>query len=150
MNARTLARVFFYPAITLALGLAIGFRAYPDVVGHKVWLLSWAYQSIFNPPEYNRDAVTWMARSRLLYIFQDVPGFRILKVFEVGEEARDFLIEYIDDSGSLKKVRKRVFVHWKLWTQNNGETRFDLNDQEYQSGFDLLKIEVKEPCEHCG
>ena len=121
IHVRTLARVVCYPLLALVLGLAIGFRAYPEIVGHKVWLISWSYQSIFDPPIYNADAVTWIARQRLLGWYEGVPGFRIVDWREFGEEARDFLIEFVDSDGNKVVKKKRVWVRWKLWTQNNGE-----------------------------
>lgn len=121
IDAKTLARAVCYPLLALVMGLAIGFRAYPEIVGHKVWLISWAYQSIFNPPEYNAEAVTWIARQRLIHWYEEVPGFRILSWREFGEEARDFLIQFVDAEGKTVVKKKRVWVRWKLWSQNNGE-----------------------------
>lgn len=121
IHIRTLARAVLYPLLALVVGLGLGFAAYPQVVGHKLWLISWAYQSIFHPPEYNAEAVTIIARMRLAGWYEGVPGFRILEWREFGEEGRDFLIEYTGDDGSPVKKVKRVWVRWKLWAQNNGE-----------------------------
>lgn len=121
IHVRTLARVILYPAIFLIAGLVVGFASHPQVVGHKLWLISWAYQSIFHPPTYNAEAVTLIARMRLTSWYGEVQGFRIIDWREYGEEARDFLIEYTGDDGKPVTERKRVWVRWKLWTQNNGE-----------------------------
>ena len=141
IHVRTLARVVCYPLLALVLGLAIGFRAYPEIVGHKVWLISWAYQSIFNPPTYNADAVTWIARRKLLGWYGELPGFRILDWREFGEEARDYLIEYIDRDGNKKREKKRIWVRWKLWTQNNGE---DIIYQGEQDAVGSLVVTVED------
>lgn len=141
IHVRTLARAVAYPVLALVLGLAIGFRAYPEIVGHKVWLISWAYQSIFYPPTYNPDAVTWIARQRLLGWYEGVPGFRILDWREWGEEARDFLIEFIDGEGKTVVKKKRVWVRWKLWTQNNGE---DIIYQGQPAADDSLVVTVED------
>lgn len=121
IHIRTLARVVLYPAICLLAGLVIGFASHPQVVGHKLWLISWAYQSIFHPPAYNAEAVTLIARMRLTSWYADIPGFKVIDWREFGEEARDFVIEYTGDDGTKVTKRKRVWVRWKLWTQNNGE-----------------------------
>ena len=141
IHVRTLARAVFYPLLALVLGLAIGFRAYPEIVGHKVWLISWAYQSIFHPPAYNAEAVTWIARQRLIRWYEEVPGFRILDWREFGEEARDFLIEFIDRDGKTVVTKKRVWVRWKLWTQNNGE---DIIYQGQPAADDSLVVTVED------
>lgn len=138
---RTLARAVLYPLLALVLGLAIGFRAYPDIVGHKVWLISWAYQSIFHPPTYNPEAVTWIARSKLIGWYEGVPGFRILDWREFGEEARDFLIEFTDAAGNKVVKKKRVWVRWKLWTQNNGE---DIIYGASPDSADILQIIIED------
>lgn len=141
IHVRTLARAVFYPLLALIVGLGLGFRAYPEIVGHKVWLISWAYQSIFHPPEYNAQAVTWIARQRLLGWYEGVPGFRILDWREYGEEGRDFLIEFIDRDGKTVVKKKRVWVRWKLWTQNNGE---DIIYQGQPAADDSLVVTVED------
>lgn len=141
IHVRTLARAVAYPLLALVLGLAIGFRAYPEIVGHKVWLISWAYQSIFHPPTYNAEAVTWIARRRLIGWYDDVPGFRIIDWREFGEEARDFLIEFLDRDGNKIVQKKRVWVRWKLWSQNNGE---DIIYGESPDSVDALQVFVED------
>lgn len=119
--SRTLGRVVVYPLVFLLVGGGLGFAAYPQVIGHKIWLISWAYRCIFHPPAYDAETVTRIARMRLVGWWQDVPGFRILDWREFGEEAREFLIEYVDDDGTTVQAVKRVWVRWKSWSQNNGE-----------------------------
>ena len=115
------SRVVVYASAFL-LGVAIlGFAAYPQAVGHKLWLISWAYRSIFHQPVYDAEAVTRIARMRLIGWWEHVPGFRILDWREYGEEAREFLIEYVDRDGTTVQAVKRVWVRWKSWAQNNGE-----------------------------
>lgn len=121
IHIKTLARVVVYPLVFLIVGLVLGFAAYPQTVGHKLWLISWAYQSIFHPPQYNADVVTKIARRRLLDLYGRQPGFRIIDWREFGEEARDFLVEYVDEDGKPFQTVQRVWVRWKLWTQNLGE-----------------------------
>jgi hypothetical protein len=144
IHVRTLARAVFYPLLALIVGLGLGFAAYPQVVGHKLWLLSWAYTAIFNPPTYNAEAVTWIARQRLIKWYEEVPGFRILDWREFGEEARDFLIEFIDAAGNKVVKKKRVWVRWKLWTQNNGE---DIIYGADPTMSDDLKVSVEDVAE---
>lgn len=141
IHVKTLARAVFYPMLALIVGLGLGFAAYPQIVGHKLWLLSWAYQSIFDPPTYNAEAVTWIARRKLIGWYEDVPGFRILDWLEFGEEARDFLIEFIDRDGNTVVKKKRVWVRWKLWTQNNGE---DILYQGEAAADDGLQIVIED------
>ena len=143
-----IARVFVYPLLLLIGGAALGFAAYPQVVGHKVWLLSWAYRSIFTPPSYDAERVSRIARQKLVNWWQDIPGFRIIDQRDFGEEAREFLVEHLDSEGNVTRKIVRIWVRWKLWTQNNGE------DIIYQAAgpddIELIEIEVTEPCEHCG
>lgn len=141
IHVRTLARAVFYPLLALIVGLGLGFAAYPQIVGHKLWLLSWAYTAIFNPPAYNAEAVTWIARQRLIKWYEEVPGFCILDWREFGEEARDFLIEFIDRDGKTVVKKKRVWVRWKLWTQNNGE---DMIYQGQPAADDSLVVTVED------
>jgi len=140
IHVKTLARAVAYPLLALVLGLAIGFRAYPEIVGHKVWLISWAYQSIFHPPEYNPEAVTWIARQRLLSWYGELAKFRIIRMREWGEEARDFFIEYEENGVTVQRI-KRVWVRWKIWTQNNGE---DIIYQGQPAADDSLVVTVED------
>lgn len=94
---------------------------FPQIVGHKVWLIAWAYESIFHPPAYDATAVTQVARMRLTGWWEGVPGFRVLECRDFGEEAREFLVEYVDEEGAPVKRVVRVWVRWKPWTMNNGE-----------------------------
>ena len=148
VSVRTLARLVVYPLLLLIGGAGLGFAAYPQVVGHKYWLVSWAYRSIFNPPEYDAEKVTRIARERLLGWWKDIPGFRIIDQRDFGEEAREFLVEHLDASGNVTQKIVRIWVRWKLWSQNNGE------DIIYQTAgpddIELIEIEVTEPCERCG
>ena len=147
IHIRTLARAVCYPLLALVMGLAIGFRACPEIVGHKVWLIGWAYQSIFDPPEYNAQAVTRIAHGKLVGWYGHLPGFKVIRMREWGEEARDFFVEYEEEGETVQRI-KRVWVRWKLWSQNNGE------DIIYQAAgpddIELIEIEVTEPLKHCG
>jgi hypothetical protein len=149
VSLKTLARVIVYPLLLLIGGAALGLAAYPQVVGHKVWMLSWAYRSIFNPPEYDAARITRIARERLLGWWKDIPGFRIVDQRDFGEEAREFLIEHLDSDGTVTKKIVRIWVRWKLWTQNNGE------DIIYKApgpdGVDIIEMIIEaNRCEHCG
>lgn len=143
IHIRTLARAVVYPLLALVVGLGLGFAAYPQVVGHKLWLISWAYQSIFHPPAYNAEAVTWIARHKLLGWYGELPGFRIVDWREFGEEAREYLIEYLDADGKTVRKVKRIWVRWKLWTQNNGEDHIYQGSGPDQSGL-IVTIEDAE------
>ena len=148
IHVRTIARAVVYPLLLIIGGTALGFAAYPQVVGHKYWLISWAYRSIFDPPKYDAEKVTRIARERLLGWWRDIPGFRIIDQRDFGEEAREFLVEHLDSEGNVTRKIVRIWVRWKLWSQNNGE------DIIYQAAgpddIELIEIEVAEPCERCG
>ena len=121
VSVRTLARVIVYPLLLVVGGAALGFAAYPQIVAHKYWLISWAYRSIFDPPKYDAEKVSRIARERLLGWWKDIPGFRIIDQRDFGEEAREFLVEYKGDEGEIQQKVVRIWVRWKLWSQNNGE-----------------------------
>ena len=148
IHVKTLCRVVVYPLLLIIGGASLGFAAYPQLVGHKYWLVSWAYRSIFNPPTYDAEKVTRIARERLLGWWRDIPGFTIIDQRDYGEEAREFLIEHLDDEGKVIRKIVRIWVRWKLWSQNNGE------DIIYQAAgpddIDLIEIEVTEKCDCCG
>jgi len=148
IHVRTIARAVVYPMLLLIGGAGLGFAAYPQVIGHKFWLISWAYRSIFDPPKYDAEKVTRIARERLLKWWRDIPGFRIIDQRDFGEEAREFLVEHLDSEGNVTRKIVRIWVRWKLWSQNNGE------DIIYQAAgpddIELIEIEVTEPCERCG
>lgn len=115
VHVRTIARAVVYPLLFAIGGAALGFAAYPQVVGHKAWLISYAYNSIFNPPTYNAEAVTRIATERLTKWWRDAPGFTIIDWRDFGEEAREFLIEHLDDDGKVIRKIVRIWVRWKLW-----------------------------------
>ena len=121
VHVRTLTRLVVYPALLLIGGAGLGFAAYPQVVGHKYWLVAWAYRSIFHPPKYDPERVTRIAKEKLINWWRDIPGFRIIDQRDFGEEAREFLVEHLDASGNVTQKAVRIWVRWKLWTQNNGE-----------------------------
>ena len=148
VSVRTLARVVVYPLILLIGGAALGFAAYPQIVGHKYWLVAWAVRAIFSPPTYDAEKVSRIARERLLGWWKDIPGFTIIDQRDFGEEAREFLVEHLDADGKVIRKVVRIWVRWKLWSQNNGEGII------YQAAgpddIELIEIEVTEPCGRCG
>ena len=121
IELRTLARVVIYPLVFLLVGGGLGFAAYPQVVGHKLWLISWAYQSIFHPAPYNAEAVTRIATARLLKHYGHKPGFRLIDWRDFGEEAREFRIELTGQDNQPTRHLIRIWVRWKNWAVNNGE-----------------------------
>lgn len=121
IQLKTLARVVIYPLVVLLVGLGLGFAAYPQVVGHKLWLISWAYQTIFHPPKYDAEAVTKIARMRLETHWGGKPGFRVLDWRDFGEEAREFLVELTGEDGKPTQTIIRIWVRWKPWAMNNGD-----------------------------
>jgi len=137
IHVRTIARAVVYPLLLIIGGAALGFAAYPQVIGHKYWLVAWAYRSIFHPPKYDAEKVTRIARERLLGWWQDIPGFRIIDQRDFGEEAREFLVEYKGDEGELQQKVVRIWVRWKLWSQSNGE------DIIYGDSFRTMPPEIQ-------
>ena len=121
IELRTLARVVIYPLVFLLVGGGLGFAAYPQVVGHKLWLISWAYQSIFHPAPYDAEAVTRIATARLLKHYGHKPGFRLIDWRDFGEEAREFRIELTGADNKPQRHLIRIWVRWKNWAVNNGE-----------------------------
>ena len=121
IELRTLARVVIYPLVFLLVGGGLGFAAYPQVVGHKLWLISWAYQSIFHPAPYDAEAVTRIATARLLKHYGHKPGFRLIDWRDFGEEAREFRIELTGQDNQPTRHLIRIWVRWKNWAVNNGE-----------------------------
>lgn len=148
IRVTTLARFIVYPLLLVVVGAALGFAAYPQVVGHKYWLASWAARAIFNPPIYDADKVTRIATERLTKWWRDVPGFTIIDWRDFGEEAREFRVEHLDADGKVVRKLVRVWVRWKLWSQNNGEEI--IYQADGPEDIELIEIEVTEPCEHCG
>ena len=121
IEIKTLARVVIYPLVFLLVGGGLGFAAYPQVVGHKLWLISWAYQSIFHPAPYDAEAVTRIATARLLKHYGHKPGFRLIDWRDFGEEAREFRIELTGQDNQPTRHLIRIWVRWKNWAVNNGE-----------------------------
>ena len=121
IELKTLARVVIYPLVFLLVGGGLGFAAYPQVVGHKLWLISWAYQSIFHPAPYDSEAVTRIATARLLEHYGHKPGFRLIDWRDFGEEAREFRIELTGADNQPTRHLIRIWVRWKNWAVNNGE-----------------------------
>ena len=122
IELKTLARVVIYPLVFLLVGGGLGFAAYPQVVGHKLWLISWAYQSIFHPAPYDAEAVTRIATARLLKHYGHKPGFRLIDWRDFGEEAREFRIELTGEDNKPERQIVRIWVRWKNWAVNNGES----------------------------
>ena len=121
VEIKTLARVVIYPLVFLLVGGGLGFAAYPQVVGHKLWLISWAYQSIFHPAPYDAEAVTRIATARLLKHYGHKPGFRLIDWRDFGEEGREFRIELTGPDNQPTRHLIRIWVRWKNWAVNNGE-----------------------------
>ena len=91
-------------------------------VGHKAWLVSWAYADIFHPPKYDAEKVELIARVKLYAQFHDPRTIQILDHRPFGEEAIVYTIQHFKPDGSILQTEKLVWVHWKPWTMNNGET----------------------------
>ena len=51
------------------------------------------------------------------------------------------MIEFIDAAGNKVVKKKRVWVRWKLWTQNNGE---DIIYQGQPTADDSLVVTVED------
>ena len=91
-------------------------------IGHKVWLVSWAYTDIFHPPEYDPEKVERIARMKLYAQFNDPRNVRILGHRSFGEECVIYKIETCNPDSSDRQQERIVWVHWKPWTMNNGTT----------------------------
>lgn len=121
VHVSTIARAVIYPIILVIIGGGLGFAAYPQVVGHKLWLISWAYQSIFHPAAYDPDAVTRIATMKLMAHWSHKPGFTLIDWRDFGEEAREFRIELTGEDNKPERHLIRIWVRWKSWAVNNGE-----------------------------
>ena len=91
-------------------------------IGHKAWLVSWAYADIFHPPEYDEEKVEIIARLKLYAQFDDPRAIQILSHRPFGEEGVLYTIQHFKPDGSILQTEKLVWVHWKPWTMNNGTT----------------------------
>ena len=91
-------------------------------IGHKAWLVSWAYADIFHPPEYDAEKVEIIARLKLYAQFHDPRTIQILTHRPFGEECVIYTIQHFKPDGSILQTEKLVWVHWKPWTMNNGTT----------------------------
>jgi hypothetical protein len=101
---------------------SILFSRHASRVGHKAWLMSWAYADIFHPPEYDAEKVEIIARLKLYAQFHDPRTIQILGHRPFGEEAVIYTIQHFKPDGSILQTEKLVWVHWKPWTMNNGTT----------------------------
>ncbi len=101
---------------------SILFSRHAAGVGHKAWLVSWAYADIFHPPTYDAEKVELIARLKLYAQFHDPRTIQILDHRPFGEEAIVYTIQHRNPDGSILQTEKLVWVHWKPWTMNNGET----------------------------
>jgi len=99
IQLKTLARVIIYPLVFLVVGGGLGFAAYPQIIGHKIWLISWAYRSIFYPAPYDAEAVTRIATMKLMAHWSHKPGFTLIDWRDFGQEAREFRIELTGPDG---------------------------------------------------
>ena len=91
-------------------------------IGHKVWLVGWAYTDIFHPPKYDPEKVEHIARMKLYAQFRDPSEVRILGHRPFGEECVIYKIETFDSDSRKRQQERIVWVHWKPWTMNNGTT----------------------------
>ncbi len=91
-------------------------------IGHKVWLVGWAYTDIFHPPKYDPEKVEHIARMKLYAQFRNPSEVRILGHRPFGEECVIYKIETFDSDSRKRQQERIVWVHWKPWTMNNGTT----------------------------
>lgn len=91
-------------------------------IGHKVWLVGWAYTDIFHPPKYDPEKVEHIARMKLYAQFRNPSEVRILGHRPFGEECVIYKIETFDSDSRKRQQERIVWVHWKPWTMNNGDT----------------------------
>ena len=101
---------------------SILFSRHAAGVGHKAWLVSWAYTEIFHPPKYDPIKVEQVARMKLYAQFRNPISVRILRYRPFGEECVVYTIEQSDSDGHKIQEERAVWVHWKPWTMNNGTT----------------------------
>lgn len=97
------------------------FARHANTIGHKLWLVGWAYKDIFHPPEYDPVKVETIARMKLYAQFHDPSIIRIVGHHPYGEECIVYTVEHFKSDGSTLQFTKKVRVHWKPWTMNNGE-----------------------------
>lgn len=101
---------------------SILFSRHAAEIGHKAWLVSWAYADIFNPPEYDAERVEMIARLKLYAQFHDPRTIQILGYRPFGEECVIYKIKLSKPDGSTLHTERPIWVHWKPWTMNNGST----------------------------
>lgn len=111
---------------------SILFERHAGVIGHKAWLISWAYADIFHPPEYDPKKVESMARVKLFDDLVHEPhNPQVVGARAFGEECIIFRLEYFDPEQGLVQSERAVWVHWKPWTMNNGYKI--LNEEDVKS-----------------
>lgn len=101
---------------------SILFSRHAAEIGHKAWLVSWAYADIFHPPEYDAERVEMIARLKLYAQFHDPLTIEILEHRPFGEECVVYKIKHFKPDGSTLHTERPIWVHWKPWTMNNGST----------------------------
>ena len=101
---------------------SILFSQHAAGIGHKAWLVSWAYADIFHPPEYDAEKVEIIARLKLYAQFHDPRTIQILTHRPFGEECVIYTIQHLKPGGSAFQTEIPVWVHCKPWTMNNGTT----------------------------
>ena len=101
---------------------SILFSRHAAGIGHKAWLVSWAYADIFHPPEYDAEKVEVIARLKLYAQFPDPRTIQILNHRPFGEECVIYTIQHLKPDGSKLQTENPIWVHWKPWTMNNGTT----------------------------
>ena len=109
-------------ALVLFFLSSILFERHAARIGHKAWLISWAYADIFHPPEYDPNKVEFIARLKLYAeLLQQPHTFRIVGSRPIGEECIVFSLEHFDSNEGTVQSKKAIWVRWKPWTMNNGE-----------------------------
>ena len=84
---------------------SILFSRHAAGVGHKAWLVSWAYADIFHPPTYDAEKVELIARLKLYAQFHDPRTIQILDHRPFGEEAIVYTIQHLSQTAAYFKPR---------------------------------------------
>ena len=101
---------------------SILFEQHAAGIGHKAWLVSWAYADIFHPPEYDPKKVAFIARLKLhAELLQRPHTTRVVGLRPFGEECVIFTLEHFDPDEGIVQSKRTIWVRWKPWTMNNGE-----------------------------
>ncbi len=128
-NRKTLLHIFQRRHYRIRLSIfvlfllsSVLFSRHAAEIGHKAWLVSWAYADIFHPPEYDAEKVEMIARLKLFTQFHDPRTIEILEHRPFGEECVIYKIKLFKPDGSTFHTERPIWVHWKPWTMNNGST----------------------------